>query len=475
MKQKNIKNTKLHVGAVALKSARHKGITLMALIITIVIMLILATVTIGAINGGLFSYAGKAKTGAEEATIIEGIQKAYILAKGESNTNWVTEAQMQKQVDSILTNTQAVVVQEGDLLIVQIGEKYYEVASNGKVTGPKAFEKIEYVGDITKGGTCTGTQANPYRIECIEDLVKLSAMAYNKETTNTSRYYLLTKDLDFNSIFSYANYKTKYSYNEEKNAYIPDDSSQTTIKELCTTGKGFIPIGLDYDSGRYFKGIFEGNNHHIKNIYINTVNNAALFGGANGANIKNLTISGNIIATGGRAVGFVAEAWVIQLNKCYNKAKIESKNGSAAGIFGNGQSNKITECGNEGEIIANGDIAAGVALEGNTGMNKCYNKGNITNYKAGLRSAVGICGNPRSGAFILKNCYNTGNIISQKQGASGITSWFGGTIYNCYTKGDITGSESRYVARNRAVTMELFCNLCKLWSFWQTTALTVEA
>ena len=379
MKQKNIKNTKLHVGAVALKSARHKGITLMALIITIVIMLILATVTIGAINGGLFSYAGKAKTGAEEATIIEGIQKAYILAKGESNTNWVTEAQMQKQVDSILTNTQAVVVQEGDLLIVQIGEKYYEVASNGKVTGPKAFEKIEYVGDITKGGTCTGTQANPYRIECIEDLVKLSAMAYNKETTNTSRYYLLTKDLDFNSIFSYANYKTKYSYNEEKNAYIPDENATTTIKELCTTGKGFIPIGLDYSSGRTLRGIFEGNNHYIKNIYINTSNNAALFGGTNGSTIKDLTIDGDITCTSGKnATGFIADGWGDKIINCCNRAKVtNSGTGNASGFWGIGSDSAITKCINDGEIISENGQAYGISCVHVT-IRSCQNKASVT-------------------------------------------------------------------------------------------------
>ena len=141
----------------------NKGITLMALIITIVIMLILATVTIGAINGGLFDYAGKAKTGAEEATIIEGIQKAYILAQTTSKTNKVKEADMQKQIDQILVDQDAVVAKEEDTFIVQIGEKYYEVENNGKVTGPKVFEKLEYAGDITKGGTCTGTQANPYK------------------------------------------------------------------------------------------------------------------------------------------------------------------------------------------------------------------------------------------------------------------------------------------------------------------------
>ena len=44
-----------------MKKQKEIGITLIALIITIIIMLILATVTYGTINGGLFEYAGEAQ------------------------------------------------------------------------------------------------------------------------------------------------------------------------------------------------------------------------------------------------------------------------------------------------------------------------------------------------------------------------------------------------------------------------------
>ena len=380
MIEKNIKNTKLHVGVVALKSARHKGITLMALIITIVIMLILATVTIGAINGGLFSYAGKAKTSAEETSTIEGIQKAYILAQTTSKTNKVKEEDLQKQIDQMLVDQDAIVAKEEDTFIVQIGDKYYVVESNGKVTGPKVFEKLEYAGDITKGGTCTGTQANPYRIECIEDLVKLAELANSKSNIITaSKYYLLTKDLDFNSIFSYGNYKTKYSYNAEKKAYIPDENSKTTIKELCTTGKGFIPIGLDYSSGRTLRGIFEGNNHYIKNIYINTSNNAALFGGTNGSTIKDLTIDGDITCTSGKnATGFIADGWGDKIINCCNRAKVtNSGTGNASGFWGIGSDSAITKCINDGEIISENGQAYGISCVHVT-IRSCQNKASVT-------------------------------------------------------------------------------------------------
>ena len=62
----NIKNI-IHVGARPV-CAHNKGITLIALVITIIVMLILAAVSITmAINGGLFGYAGNAAKETERA------------------------------------------------------------------------------------------------------------------------------------------------------------------------------------------------------------------------------------------------------------------------------------------------------------------------------------------------------------------------------------------------------------------------
>lgn len=85
MKEKIKKNIKLPVWADT-PVRPNRGITLVALVITIIIMLILATVTIGAINGGLFNYAGKAVSEAELDSIIEELKTKGIM-KGKNNLN----------------------------------------------------------------------------------------------------------------------------------------------------------------------------------------------------------------------------------------------------------------------------------------------------------------------------------------------------------------------------------------------------
>lgn len=67
----------------------QKGITLIALVITIIVMLILVGVTITmAVNGGLFNYAGKAAKETNDA-----IEKENTLSQGKvSVTGVATDA-----------------------------------------------------------------------------------------------------------------------------------------------------------------------------------------------------------------------------------------------------------------------------------------------------------------------------------------------------------------------------------------------
>ena len=189
--------------------------------------------------------------------------------------------------------------------------------------------------------------------------------------------------------------KAKYRYDEDLNAYIPDEESETTIKELCTTGQGFIPIGYRYGAN-HFSGIFYGEKQgenqeeqlEIKNIYIKTANCAALFGEVSGATIKNITIGGEITCTSGNnAAGFVGYGHGCKLENCCNKCNITNiGTGYAAGIWGNGYSTSITRCINEGEIISVNHQAFGISSIF-VKLNRCRNYGNVT----GKSWSGGIC------------------------------------------------------------------------------------
>ena len=145
---------------------KNKGITLIALVITIIVMLILVGVTISmAINGGLFSKAGEAAGTVNNALIEEGqLSSSGIEINGnwyESIDDYIKESSSNENVEPIeiiITGDSSVHVRDTITLAVQsnqgtILEEYEvvwtssneEVASvnNGVVSGGSLLETME--------------------------------------------------------------------------------------------------------------------------------------------------------------------------------------------------------------------------------------------------------------------------------------------------------------------------------------------
>ena len=261
----------------------------------------------------------------------------------------------------------------------------------------------------------TGTEADPYQIRCIEDLVGLSRTINTDTAGLNGKYIVLTKDLDFNSIYSYSNYKSKYVFNSSKNAYYADNTGEQTIKELCTSGLGFIPItNLGSASSSAFRGTFDGQGHSITNLYINSTNNTGnkgLFGKIYQGTVKNLTIDGLIKGkvTGGGGIGGIAGSASSgsYITNCVNKATVEGTECVAAGIVASGSAN-VQKCVNEGTIKVSSSSAYGIGRAGTT--NKCINKGLIIG--TGASEVYGI------GNGTVTNCYNSANIGNSTVGAA---------------------------------------------------------
>jgi hypothetical protein len=258
----------------------------------------------------------------------------------------------------------------------------------------------------------------------------------------SGKYVELTRDLDFNSIFSYNNYKATYKFTNNSTlvAYEPDQTSETTLMELITNkeGLGFIPIGKINGSGVCigFMGTFDGKNHQISNLYINSTSEAGLFKGANSATIKNITVDGYIKGTG--SVGGISGASAaVKYCSCINKAEIigGSYNG---GIVGRDivSGVRIEKCYNEGNAIC------GICGEISGIVSKSANLADLNNGTSGIGSASRII-----------NCYNLGNIGSENKGAArGIGTC--SKIFNCYNKGELTANPTKISqyggpARNR--------------------------
>lgn len=411
---------------------KEKGITLISLVVTIIIIVILASIGISAVlgNNGIISNAKKAKKESEISSEKEKIQVALM-----NNDIVETEDLTKRKINlkNALNDTEANVYINGKGFIVEYPttKRVYSVTEEGEIT--EEDENI-LIKDQTPGAfDGEGTESNPYIIMSIEDLVYLS-QSVNTRTKNpeTYDYIKLGKTLDFKSELSYCDYTdTQY------NSYLGCDTTIGLMEALSEKGVGFYPISKNNAEKTSFKGEFDGQGYEIRNIYVNKDTHAGLFGdnySTSNPCIKNLGITGTIISTSGQAGGIYGRVTKATIINCYNKCDVTG----------------ILSASYQGV----GGIVGGTGTGGSGHLNiiNCYNEGKITFSESKINNGIcwgvgGIIGEFRSNETIknlnLFNCYNIGelNSLSYVGGLLGRT-WAEGIvdIKNCFNTGKIYGT-----------------------------------
>ena len=446
-----------------MKRKNDTGITLLVLVITIIILLILAGITISAITGddGIIKNARSAKEDTEIANEKEIVEKATVQSMGNNKYGNLEENGLQSELDKVIGGGKTDVTDIGDEFEVVFidSNRYYMVDKDGNVGEAEDIIKDKNPGDITTGKDgekLDGTEEKPYEIWCIEDLVEWSENYSKYQDANI----ILGRTLNFNSNLSYSDGK------------MLECNSVEELKDLLTntSGSGFTPIAN-------FSNTFNGQGYEIQNVYINIVGNAGLFNIASGK-IQNLAISGNITSTENNAGGIVAGIATVGLNleldKCENMAKVVSSKKAAGGIVGGGQGIKITNCYNYGEIYSYGTnrayndyetgSAGGIIGTHCSDIQNCGNEGKVS----GSISAGGIIGYKYMD-FSIVNCYNTGKIegTTYAGGIIGETKAGTGNIYNCYNTGDIysdmnSGGIAGWIYYNTTAYIFNCCNIGKI-------------
>ncbi len=400
----------------------NKGITLLALAVTIVVLLILTSIGLKLALGdnGIIGEAKNAKELSEIDDEKGIVKRATTVSLIKSKGSKVEQDTLEKALNDETGEGKTEVSDVGNVFEVMFKEtnRYYEVDKEGNISDANKIIKADYVGDITKGGKCDGSAEKPYEISCIEDLVVFSnivngsgikfedgkSVEITKSDGLSGKNIILTKDLNFKSRYSYDDY-TRTDFGNLNG----DDTDGNSLMTEMTTGSGFTPIGY-YPT---FGGNFDGKNHKITNIFECADTRLGLFGTISNANIQNIYVEGNI-----------------------SKKNIEKtdSNASIAGIVGFGYGNCIiNNCISNVNITANNYGAGGIFGRGWCTLTilNCVNLGKITNKS---ESIGGIAGRPEGGATYIYNCYNMGDIVGYKSGGDG------GII------GDIVSSEERIIS-----------------------------
>ena len=382
------------------KRLKERGITLVSLVVTIIVLLILTGITVTGIIGkrGIIKTAKDAKAASEIKEEKEAIKMTAIAILSTNANENITYENLKKHIQNFAGIGKAkAVIDNGELYVKYIeSQRCYKVEQNGKLEGPVGVDmaKDANPGDITtnsEGKALAGTETEPYEINCIEDLCGFSN-SVNSGTSYTQKYIILTRDLDFNSDFSYVDGSISVS---------GDITSCNNIEELMDLltnrdNSGFIPIGKDENNSR-FQGNFDGQNYSIKNIYENTDQIAGLFGMVQGSGeenpttIKNLTITGEIKSST-NAGGIVGTVWINHTNfeTIKNYVNVLATGGKTGGIIG--------------------------TVSGSCTVNNCSNYGTITTINTGgYVSTGGIIGYAAGSNLEILNSANYG-IINGRDG-----------------------------------------------------------
>ena len=211
------------------------------------------------------------------------------------------------------------------------------------------------------------------------------------------------------------------------------DINITLGKNIDLTGKGWTPIGTNYE--KRYKGTFDGRGHTIKGLTVTTNDQfVGLFGYLDKAGtVKNVVMEGiqitsNHVLMSGNTGGVVGYSWGT-IENCSVSGSVSGTN-CVGGVAGSQKAGSIIGCSSSA-IVKGTRYVGGVAGEKWGTMTACYATGNVTleiNSPQDL-SGGGVVG--LNGGSTVLACYATGNVNSKGSNTGNVH--IGGLFGDNYT------------------------------------------
>ncbi|MBM7557071.1 beta strand repeat-containing protein [Halanaerobacter jeridensis] len=307
--------------------------------------------------------------------------------------------------------------QDGDATEVDVKGS----TDDNSMTATAAIETSDFAGG-------DGSSSSPYKIENWNHL--------DKVRDNLSANFILVNDLDQSTV----------GYN---------DHVKTDSGNLVNSGKGWDPIGVDFETT--FAGEFNGNGKTIEGLTINrpTEDNVGLFasnGSTSGeAYIHNLTLIG-VDIIGGNSTGALSGINYNQITNCHisGDASSVSGQGSYAGGLVGDDSGVITRSSASGSVT--GEYFVGGLVGASQGeIIKSYSSAFVT--QAGDSSDIsnGCGGLVGKSSEKISNSYSTGDVnASNAVNIGGLVGRNAGIVEKVYATGDVaSGTNSgKLVGKN---------------------------
>lgn len=412
-----------------MQNKNNHGITLIALVITIIVLLILAGVSLNLVSGsnGILGKAGNAVNESNKATAREEME--LVIAELTTDYYW-------KDVDETLF----------DYLVDELAPtKNYTTANGANVVcdekGDITYTKGKTIYTMSLGldGKITlDNEKIDKKIRTAEEL-KAFAEEVNAGTSYEGKTVALMNDIDLSTVCggSLGNWiPIGTSTNPFKGIFDGQKYRITNLRMAGTTG------GIDGPPSSIDSGLFGVNKGYIKNCFVSDSYIFAYDGGLGGivninsGMIESCSYSGSFNTYVGK-VGPIAysNGKSGTIKSCYsNNISVSSSNNNLTiGGIVYSNSGTIESCYNNARLsLDNGGYLGGIAYENSGNIESCYNSGSL----GGMTVSVGGIACTNSGK--IESCYNKAFISGNNGSAlAGITSTNSGSIKSCYNIGSI--------------------------------------
>ena len=408
------------------KNEKNKGVTLIALVITIIVLLILAGVSISTLTGqnGILKRAIEAKNTTEVASEKEGIQMAVTTSQmASANYTSIKKDGLQSELNSYFGKEKTTLEDNKDgsyTVTMNNSKRKYTIEDDGSI--------IEGVYDKWNGTDSkepTEKTSNEIHIYTVAELKWIADKVNNDGNTFDGYTIYLENNLDFGA-------------RETSGTW--ENTENEALKWTAIGKQKDIPL----------KATFEGNNHIIKGVYINDETKFnGIFG--NSSSILNLTVKNSYIKGGnasGTVVGAVRSGTIENCHNINSTVELYDESSGVGGVVGQvkGVIKNCTNIGGRvvGKKSANGRTQAGgivgLLVTGGSQAINCYNAGDVT----GEGNFVGGVVGAEDTFSTIQDCYNMGNVTGKGNFVGGVV---GGantssTIQDCYNTGNVTGDET---------------------------------
>lgn len=374
------------------KGKQEFGVTLISLVVTIIVLIILAGISIGVMNSnsGIIGNSSKAKFKTEVKDIEEKIELTEVEKNGGEDFKYGTLKEFIGREDEY-----------NEILFIENGNLVYE---REKVSEEQA-KWLEEMHIYEKRGIIPIYTKEQFTKIASGEEISITELGGRKFVFNSDSHYAIQNDINLNG-------------------------SETEPWQKIDV----------------FNGILDGQNHKVSGLYINTTEHYQGMFGTNNGTIKNLQII-DCNVSGGFRTGAICSINKGEISEIKIYGIIQSTNTQAGGsnlggICGVNWGGTIEKCENKGDVIKSNNSGVGGIAGSNSGVIKaCKNTGNVATNTSYTYNEGGICA-INSGS--IQSCYNLGNL-----GTSGLEERYiggivgvnqeNGSIDNCYSISEMKG------------------------------------